>query len=345
VNENERERIKMRALEKMEQGAALDWQTPQSPFTKRRGDSVFYGDTELFSLKPYIEEEQKYHEAHPPAGEEAPAAYYIERAATPGPDKTLLSLTIYYRNDIPAPYTPHVTKNFVIYRGAIVPLERSDQIWRYVAASEDGSHWLYSLTPDEYTARNYAERGELVLFGAGGEALVVYALPGVSNIEAVTPLENGMRVVASDRASLFGASNTAEDLRAAYGIYDVNTNGSFKMISDLYGFAYVDAAGNSMSSIRPKTASRRSARCGADFGSTGSCEMSPRNRNGFGKGNGRATERFGDGRHNLTRRRCISKTAAPRFRGIGGSGAVFFTRKTVSSRASARARNGAARAQ
>lgn len=245
LTESDRERIEKRAREKWEQNAApLRWETPQQPYTERRGDAVYFGDTELFSLKPYIEDEQEFYKANPPMNDQVSAAYYTEQAATLGENKVVLALTVHYRNDIPAPYTPSVTFNFVVDRDRIEPLEGSDQIGWNVIASEDGSHWIYSLTPDIITVRNITDKGELVLVGASGKPQVINALLGVPNVEVVAPLAGGLRVVASDRASLDILPGPPDGDTSAYGIYDVYADGTVEKISDLYGYAYVDSAGN-----------------------------------------------------------------------------------------------------
>ena len=203
-----------------------------------KNDALYYNGGELLSLKPYKDKAAEYKADHPDlkTGIDWYASLY------PLDDRnSLLAVTIYYGTHIPAPYTPHENRLFVVHDGKAQPVPGFSQLPNGIVKNADGTVWIYSVAPsrESINTRNYIRRGQLALIGKDGNARLVNELLQAEDIDMLASEEDSLLIRAyNDRMN-------ADPSRDTDGFYRIDTQlNAQKLYGNVNGVAYAGQDGN-----------------------------------------------------------------------------------------------------
>ncbi len=142
-------------------------------------------------------------------------------------------LTVFYMNHIPAPYTPHDNYTFVVRGGKAAQIEGYTQQPDRLVKNGDGTYWLISSAPEEMTARNFEQRGQVVLLAKDGKALVLNERLNAVHIGVIAEKEGTL---------LLKVITDSVNPNAPWALYRADTGGRTEKVTEpLSGAPYVDA--------------------------------------------------------------------------------------------------------
>lgn len=208
-------------------------------------DYVYYEGIELYGLERYRGMIDDYYEEYP--YQPVHADIMVDAVILDVDEQTrLLNATTYYLLDIPAPYTPNDTQNFIVRNGEATPVPAFTQRIDGVKRMENGL-WIWSQVPDFSSGYTALLTGQLLWVGLDGSMLSFNELLNAQHVQYL-----GM-----DEASVIVKAYTLTmDTHYSEGFYRVRSNGEYELIAEfldeisadgarLYGApnAYVDQQG------------------------------------------------------------------------------------------------------
>ncbi|MBP1990343.1 hypothetical protein [Paenibacillus eucommiae] len=226
--------------ENKETGKAWNEGAIEAAQLERRGELLYYQGVELFSLKPYIEENESYYINDPKEINQG-----IEVRGTVYPlseHKALVAITIYIGLYIPAPYTPnsHVLLLVNVGKAAVIP--GYDQAPERIITNSDGSVWVMTEPLDEILASNHWRRGKTALIDSRGQSLMLHEKLGSEEIKVLSADDKGLLVKTISRFEIGGIDSKASEKDSIYRVsMDMKAS---KLYANVKGQAYVDQAGH-----------------------------------------------------------------------------------------------------
>jgi hypothetical protein len=233
LNKQENDTIMEKAQVKSEKNAA-----PQAyaadEMVSIKGGFIYYKDQELLSLEPYL---KKIAESKKTDPETVSGITYNSNLTKLDDVNSLLSLTVFYLNHIPAPYTPHELHEFVIHNDKASKVEGYTQWPGKLIKNQDGSFWISSSAPfkNDLDTRNYDRFAQLALIDKNGISYNINQQLKVIDIDVLFTDNQSLLIKAyNDRLDSSKAAKTD-------GFYSIDTHlVASKIANSIPGIGYVD---------------------------------------------------------------------------------------------------------
>jgi hypothetical protein len=208
---------------------------------ERIGDSIVYKNIELMSLTPLINMNNAFYEKE--TQYENKGVSFYGTAIPLNDSKSIVSLTIFTLQHIPAPYTPHTNHLFIVDHSAGIAQEMSgyNQSIRYVYNNADGTFWIASgNAPQSITARNADLRAQLLLISQDGTPRLINDLLHAADVDVLNVTPEGKLLVHAYNDRMYPFERSEGD-----GFYTIDTDGhAEKRYDPVSGEAYADDGGN-----------------------------------------------------------------------------------------------------
>ncbi|MGF9912225.1 hypothetical protein ABEX47_14900 [Paenibacillus ehimensis] len=211
----------------------------------RLGDSVYYNNIELLSLKPILEKAAAFYESQT---EYANKGLDVQSKIMKLDDRTVLAvISISSFLHIPAPYTPYTHEAFIIQDGKASSVPDLTQVPTRVVRNPDGSFWIASEAADRMTSRTPNVYGQLALLDSSGQLRGMNTRLGEKDIDLLASTADGLTVKAySDRFKAYHDSFIPLDAeeRETYYHLDLKGNETRLFLYKGAGRGYVDSKGH-----------------------------------------------------------------------------------------------------
>jgi hypothetical protein len=199
-----------------------------------KGDYIYYKDQAILPLEPYLKKIEESKKTDP---ETVSGVTYNAILTKLDDANSLLSLSVFYLNQIPAPYTPHVINEFVIHNDKANKVDGYTQWPSKLIKNQDGSFWISSIVPSKYDldTSNYDRLAQLSFIDKNG---ISYNINQQLNAHDIDVL------YADDQSLLIKAYNDriapTRPIKAD-GIYKIDTHlVASKLADSIQGISYVD---------------------------------------------------------------------------------------------------------
>lgn len=211
----------------------------------RLGDSVYYNNIELMSLKPILEKAAAFYESQT---EYANKGLDVQSKIMKLDDRTVLAvISISSFLHIPAPYTPYTHEAFILRDGKASSVPDLTQVPTRVVRNPDGSFWIASEAADRLTSRTPNVYGQLALLKSSGQLHGMNMKLGEKDIDLLASTADGLTVKAySDRFKAYHNSFIPLHAEERETYYHLNLLGKETRLF-LYkgaGRGYVDSKGH-----------------------------------------------------------------------------------------------------
>ncbi len=211
----------------------------------RLADSVYYGNTELMSLKPVLEKASAFYESQT---EYENKGLDVQSKIMKLDDRTVLAvISVSSFLHIPAPYTPYTHETFIIRDGKASSVPDLTQVPTRVVRNPDGSFWIASEAADRMTSRTPNVYGQLALLDSSGQLHGMNTKLGEKDIDLLATTAEGLTIKAySDRFKAYHDSfiplNAKE--RETYYYLDLRGKETRLYLYEGSGRGYVDGKGH-----------------------------------------------------------------------------------------------------
>lgn len=211
----------------------------------RLGDSVYYDNIELMSLKPILEKAAAFYESQT---EYVNKGLDVQSKIMKLDDRTILAvISVSSFLHIPPPYTPYTHEAFIVRDGKALPVPDLTQVPTRVVRNPDGSFWIASEAADRMTSRTPNVYGQLALLDASGQLRGMNTKLGEKDIDLLASTNDGLTVKAySDRFKAYHDSFIPLDAEERETYYHLDLQGKETRLF-LYkgaGRGYVDSKGH-----------------------------------------------------------------------------------------------------
>ncbi|MCP1306775.1 hypothetical protein [Paenibacillus tyrfis] len=211
----------------------------------RLGDSVYYDNIELMSLKPILEKAAAFYASQT---EYENKGLDVQSKIMKLDDRTVLAvISISSFLHIPAPYTPYTHEAFILRDGKASSVPDLTQVPTRVVRNPNGSFWIASEAADRMTSRTPNVYGQLALLDVSGQLHGMNTKLGEKDIDLLASTNDGLTVKAySDRFKAYHDSFIPLDAEERETYYHLDLQGKETRLF-LYkgaGRGYVDSKGH-----------------------------------------------------------------------------------------------------